>query len=242
MKTLIRLLVAAATLSAVSSHAVAQSEKGWGALYPSVFLATDYRYDGASFTGHKPTVQGSLYWAHPRDFYAGLWASGVDFSDLGDVTTSYEVDLYAGRNFDVGKTRLSLEGMYTVFPDNEIPGPTYDFFTAKLRASRSFAAVSVGAALSYVPEAPYAGGPQWRFVADASHRWNTWLTSSAKIGRRWSQLGRDRSFWDVGATARWNKVAFDLRYSTTNQNFAECGFIDWCESGLTLTMQVDLWK
>jgi hypothetical protein len=92
-----------------------------------------------------------------------------------------------------------------------------------------------------VPEAPYGGGQQWRLISDTSYRWNDWLTSSAKIGRRWAESQRERSFWDVGATAKWNSVAFDLRYSDTNHNVAECGFIDWCESGVTLTLQIDLW-
>jgi uncharacterized protein (TIGR02001 family) len=242
MKTAFSVVRAAAVLVAMHTAFAASAQRSWGALYPSIFLTTDYRYDGASLTGHEPTVQGSLYWAHPRDSYAGLWVSGVDFSDLGDTTTSYETDVYGGHNFDVGKMRVALEAMYSLFPDNEIPGPTYDFFTAKLRASRSFPSSTVGASFSYVPEAPYGAGWQWRLTSEASHRWNTWLTASAKIGRRWAETKRDRSFWDVGATAKWNSVSFDLRYSDTNQNLAECGFIDWCESGVTLTLQVDLWK
>jgi hypothetical protein len=47
-----------------------------------------------SLTAHEPTVQASLYWWRPDRFYAGLWMSRVDFSDLGDPTTSVEVDVY----------------------------------------------------------------------------------------------------------------------------------------------------
>jgi uncharacterized protein (TIGR02001 family) len=239
---LLQLLPVLMSLFAVGNASAADAHKSWGALYPSIFLTTDYRYDGASLTGHEPTAQGSLYWAHPSDSYAGAWISGVDFSDLGDATTSYEVDIYGGHHFDVGKTRVTVEAMYSLFPDNEMPGPTYDFLTAKLRASHSFESLSVGASLSYVPEAPYGSGWQWRLTTETSYRWNGWLTSSAKIGRRWAETRRERSFWDVGATARWNSVSFDLRYSDTNHNVAECGFIDWCESGVTLTLQIDLWE
>jgi uncharacterized protein (TIGR02001 family) len=187
-------------------------------------------------------VQGSLYWARPDNFYAGVWVSGVDFSDLGDTTTSYEVDIYGGHSFYIGQTRLTLEAMYSLFPDNEIPGPTYDFFTAKMRVSRSFDAFTVGGGISYVPEASYGAGQAWRVNGETSYRWNDWLTASANIGRRWSDSRRDRSFWDLGVTAKWNSVSFDLRYSDTNHDIAECGFIDWCESGVTLTLQIDLWE
>jgi uncharacterized protein (TIGR02001 family) len=241
MRKKIRVLTIGASLLALGGES-AQAQKSWGGLYPSIFLTTDYRYDGASFTGHEPAVQGSLYWAHPENFYAGVWVSGVDFSDLGDTTTSYEIDMYGGRNFDFGRSRLSLEAMYSFFPDNEIPGPTYNFLTVKAQVLHSLDALSFGGSLSYVPEASYGGGRAWRVRGETAYRWDDWLTTSANVGRRWSHSQRERSFWDVGVTARWNKTSFDLRYSDTNHNKAECGFIDWCESGVTLTFQIDLWK
>jgi uncharacterized protein (TIGR02001 family) len=242
MTNLSRLLAVSTSLLAVAAPCAAFAQRSWGGIYPSIFLTSDYRYDGLSLTGHEPTVQGSLYWAHPSDSYAGVWVSGVDFSDLGDVTTSYEVEVYGGHGFDVGSTRLTFEAMYSMFPDNDIPGPTYDFLTAKLRATRSFESLTLGGDLSYVPELPYGGGRQWRLASEASYRWNDWLSGSVAIGRRWAEAQRERSFWDVGATAKWNSVSFDLRYSDTNHDVADCGYIDWCESGVTLTLQVDLWK
>jgi uncharacterized protein (TIGR02001 family) len=240
MKRSIPLLSSLLGLGVFAEPAIAQLSSG--DLYPSIFLTTDYRYDGATLTGHEPALQGSLHWARQDSSYAGAWVSAVDFSDLGDATTSYEVDVYGGRRFDVGQSQITLEAMYSFFPDNEIPGPTYDFFTAKGRVNRTFDAFSVGGGLSYVPEAPYGSGPQWRINAQAAYSWNDWLSTSASIGRRWSDTRLDRSFWDIGATARWNKVSFDLRYSDTNHNSAECGFTDWCEGGLTLTLQIDLWE
>lgn len=239
MKAAVPLTIATGFLALANGQAVAQSQ---GGLYPSIFLTTDYRYDGASFTGHEPTVQGSLFWARSEKSYAGIWISGVDFSDLGDTTTSYEVDVYGGRNFDFGRTRLSLEGMYSSFPDNETPGPTYDFVTLKARVMQSRDALSFGGSLSYVPEGSYASGPSWRAGAEAEYRWNDWLTTTARAGRRWSDTRPERSFWEVGLTARWNKMSFHLRHSDTNHNVAECGLIDWCEAGVTLTLQVDLWE
>jgi uncharacterized protein (TIGR02001 family) len=236
----VRSLTIAVGLLATADGALAQSS--WGGLYPSIFVTTDYRYDGASFTGHEPTVQGSLYWTRTDDLYAGVWVSGVDFSDLGDTTTSYEVDVYGGRNFDFGRTRLTLEGMYSSFPDNETPGPTYDFVTLRARVMQSLDALSFGGSLSYVPEASYRSGHAWRLKSETAYRWNDWLTTSASLGRRWSATQLERSFFEVAATATWNKASFSLRYSDTNQSFVECGFIDWCESGVTLTLQVDLWE
>jgi len=184
----------------------------------------------------------SVFWARPDNFYAGIWASGVDFSDLGDNTTSYEVDIYGGYNFYVRATRLSAELMYSAFPDKDIPGPTYNFYTAKLRATRSVHAFTFDGQLLFVPEGPFRSGSHWRLGGDASYRWKDWLSTSAAVGRRWSASGRHRSFWDIGATAKWNSLSIDLRYSGTNQNFVECGFVNWCDPGVTLTLQIDLWE
>lgn len=221
---------------------LAVAQNAWGGLYPSLFLTSDYRFDGVSFTGHAPTAQASIFWARPDNFYAGIWMSGVDFSDLGDETTSYEVDVYGGYNFHVGKSQLAVELMYSAFPDNQTPGPTYNFYTGKLRSKHSFESFSVDAELSYVPEASYAAGPQWQVKSGTTYRWSDQFSLGGGVGRRWSDNGSYRTFWDVGVTTKWNNVSFDLRYFDTDQSFMECGFVDWCESGIALTLQVDLWN
>ncbi|MGD2167861.1 MAG: hypothetical protein PVF63_07105 [Gammaproteobacteria bacterium] len=132
--------------------------------------------------------------------------------------------------------------MYSAFPDNDSPGPTYHFYTGKLRSTREFGSFSVDAELSYVPEAPYGAGPQRQVRSDSTYRWSDRFSLGGGAGRRWSDNGSDRTFWDIGVTTRWNNVSFDLRYFGTDQNFAECGFVDWCEAGITLTLQIDLWK
>lgn len=214
----------------------------WGRLFPSVFLTSDYRYEGQSLNSHKPTVQASLYWWRPDNFYAGVWTSRVDFSDLGDPTTSFEVEVYGGRNLHIGRTELTFEGMYSLFPDKNIPGPTYDFFTAKARLRRSIDALTLGSSIAGIPDAPYNGGPAWRVNEEVSYRWSPCLKTGGQVGRRWSMRGVDRTFWDIGVTATWKKVSLDLRYSDTNLSVAECGGVDWCEAGVGATLQLDLWK
>jgi uncharacterized protein (TIGR02001 family) len=237
-----RILRVILTLVALLGVSPAEAQSRWGRLYPSLFLTSDYRYDGLSLSGHEPTPQASLYWWRPDKFYSGVWVSCVDFSDLGDATTSYEVDVYAGRNFDIGRTQFTLEGMYTFFPDEDIPGPTYDFVTAKARLRHSVDALTFGSAVAWVPEASYGAGVAWRLTGEASYMWAKWLKTSGQVGRRWNARNADRTFWDVSATTAWKKISVELRYSDTDLGFAECGFVNWCEAGLVATLQVDLWR
>jgi uncharacterized protein (TIGR02001 family) len=214
----------------------------WGRLFPSLLLTSDYRYDGQSLSDHEPTVQASLYWWRPDNFYAGVWMSGVDFSDLGDATTSFEVDVYAGRNLDVGRTHLTLEAMYSFFPDKNVPGPTYNFVTAKARFRRSVEELTFVSTMAWIPDTPYDGGPAWRVTGEASYRWAGWLKTGGQIGRRWAPRATERTFWDIGATTTWKKVSIDLRYSDTDLGFTECGGVNWCQAGVAATLQMDLWR
>jgi len=127
-------------------------------------------------------------------------------------------------------------------PDKNVPGPTYNFFTAKTRLRRSVERLTFGGAPGWIPDAPYDGGPAWRAVAEASYRWTGWLKTGGQIGHRWTARSIDRTFWDAGATAAWKKMSIDVRYSDTNLGVIECGGVNWCAAGIAATFQLDLWK
>jgi uncharacterized protein (TIGR02001 family) len=164
-----------------------------GKFYPSVSYTSDYRYNGVSYTGREPTLQASLHWLGPRGWYAGMWTSGVDFDDPGN--TSIEGDLYLGRTLDVGPGRLAGEVLCTFFPDKTFRGSTYDFLQLKIRGSRAFDALTVGALAAWTPEASYDSGTAWRVAVDASYSLHPALKASASVGRRWIEVGVDRTFW-----------------------------------------------
>src|SRR5690349_11991421 len=133
-----RTALAIATLLA-PAPALAQ-QAGQDRILPTLILTSEYRYDGTSSSSGNPAIQASLYWWRPDHFYAGVFVTSVDYSGFYDPETSYEIDAYAGYNWDIGQpyfemegdaTRISLEGMYTFFPDQGPPGPTFDFFQLK---------------------------------------------------------------------------------------------------------------
>jgi hypothetical protein len=132
--------------------------------------------------------------------------------------------------------------MYSSFPDKDIPGPTYDFVTAKARVRRPVGKLMAGSAVSWIPDTPYDGGPAWRLNGEASYRVMAWLKVGGQAGQRWSSRGTDRTFWDIGATMAWKQLSLDVRYADTNLGFAACGGVNWCEAGVSATLQVDLWK
>ena len=45
---------------------------------------SDYNWRGVTQTSMDPALQGSIDYAHDSGFYAGAWASNVDFGDCCD--------------------------------------------------------------------------------------------------------------------------------------------------------------
>ncbi len=213
----------------------------WGALFPSVVVASEYRFDGKSNSSGEPVVQASLYWWRPDKTFVGVWASTVDFSGYYDPNTSYEIDVYAGRNWDFGgpdwyagaDTRLTLQVMYSMFPDNETPGPTYDFLQLKTRVQhRLDDRWTLDSSVSFVPQASYGAGRSWKWDVGASYRVNSWLSVGGSAGVQDVQRRNDYAYWNFGATATIGQAEFDLRYYDTDLNYIDCGYSANCGSAL----------
>ena len=89
MKTKVsRAGVALVALLATAGTAVAEGE--WSG---NVAITSDYVWRGISQTDEDPAIQGGFDYANGM-FYAGTWASNVDFGD--DSDTNIEVDFYGG--------------------------------------------------------------------------------------------------------------------------------------------------
>jgi uncharacterized protein (TIGR02001 family) len=209
-------LVAAATLPAPLACA-----GEWGGIFSAVTLTSDYRYQGVSSSDNHAALQGYIHYWRSDGWYAGLFVTQVDFNDDG---TSYELDFYGGKTIKLdGKTELKLQGLYTTFPDNRTPGPTYDFVQASIAVTHRNGPLTVSGLTSYVPEASYGSGEAWRLEGEAAYAVSPRLTLKALAGRRWIERGLDRTYWSLGAAASWKRLTFEVRYVDTNLSKARCG-------------------
>ncbi|WP_022944616.1 TorF family putative porin [Pseudoalteromonas ruthenica] len=79
------------SLSAISLMMASQvALADWSA---TITGASDYTFNGVSQTENDPALQGSIDYAADNGFYAGSWASNVDFADGTDL----EWDFYVGQ-------------------------------------------------------------------------------------------------------------------------------------------------
>ena len=214
IKNLFRAAAAGALATAligVSSPASAQSDVkvAW-----NVGVVSDYIFRGFSQTGEDPAIQGGVDLTS-GSFYAGAWASNVDFGDDTDA----EVDLYAGYRPEVAGYALDfgvIGYLYAGQPD----GADYDYVEFKAAASRAFGPAILGAAVYYSPdffgasedEATYA---EINGAVSPADKW----TLSGAVGRQWVSSDLDYTTWNLGAAYQLtDTLALDLRYHDTDQH------------------------
>ena len=212
MKKTIICAAAAATLAAgligLAAPASAQStvDVAW-----NVGVVSDYVFRGFSQTGEDPAIQGGVDLTS-GSFYAGAWASNVDFGDDTDA----EVDLYGGYRTEAGGFALDFGAigyLYVGEPD----GADYNYAEFKAAASRAVGPATFGAAVYYSPdffgiddEATYAE------VTAAFSPAPKWTVSGA-LGKQWLDVSDDYTTWNVGVGyALTDKVGLDVRYHDTD--------------------------
>lgn len=77
---------------------------------------SNYLWRGVTQTNDAVAIQGGIDYSHDSGFYAGTWASNVDFGN----DTSYELDLYAGYGGNItDDLSYDFGYLYYAYPDAE---------------------------------------------------------------------------------------------------------------------------
>lgn len=122
-------ILAAVLLGAMSAQSVAVELTG------NAGFVTNYIWRGADQSNGKAAAQGGLDLSAgdgPVQFYAGTWASTVEYEFLDiedtDSISGVEVDLYAGINGDISDFSWALGGTLITYTDRVNP----DYFEANI--------------------------------------------------------------------------------------------------------------
>lgn len=194
----------------------------------NIGATTDYVFRGVSQTAEDPTIQGGADVSYGK-FYAGIWASGLDFGD-GAGSAATEVDLYAGITHSIGPAAFDLGVIYYIYPKANDAGAELDFVEIKLGVSTTVQKFSFGATAFYSPE--YTGdlGEAWTFEGTAGYELPTFKsitpTLSATIGTTQfvEDAQTDYVYWNAGVSfLAAEKVTLDFRYWDTDLSNANCG-------------------
>jgi len=226
-------LPAAAVLAALLLAPAAHAQSG---LYSFVALTSDYRYQGVSSSNNHAAFQGVVHHFRPDGWFAGLFVTEVDYGYAS--SPDFELDFYAGKTMKLNsKTELKLQGLATVFPDDETPGPTLNFVQAGASLIRREGPLTLTGQATYVPEGSYGAGEVWRAEVGADYVIRKSLTVKSLAGHQIAEHRIDRTYWSFGLEARWKHLIFDVRYQGNDLSRAECGFNpDICGDTVTGTV------
>lgn len=196
------LLLAAVALSAlVAAPAMAE-----GAFSYNIGATNNYVWRGISQSNKDAAVQGGIDYTN-GNFYAGAWASTVDFDDDASV----ELDLYAGVTPTVGNWNFDFGVVYYTYPDSDDIDNTGEL---KAAFNHPLGRGTIGSAL-YVNwetlENPY-------YELNAAYPVADKLSLSGAIGKQEFD-GGDYTTWNVGLGYDLTEViSLDLRYHDTGDH------------------------
>ena len=174
-------------------------------------VTSDYVFRGYTQTTEDPAIFGGVD-VTIGSFYAGAWASNVDFGDDTDA----EVDLYGGYRTEVSGFAVDV-GLVGYLYVSQPAGADYDYVELEAAASRAIGPVTLGAAVYWSPD--FFGADEEATYVEANVAFSPadkWTVSGA-IGHQALDVNADYATWNAGvAYAISDTVAADLRYHDTD--------------------------
>ena len=242
-------ILSALSLSALQTPALADGGDAEEAASPwsiSLAFTSDYRFRGQSQTSRDPAVQGSIDFESASGFFAGVWASTIDFSDSGDTDSEVEIDLYAGYNFSLGEnTEGSVKATYYLYPDNPF---SYEYWEVQGALSHSFGRLTLSGEVNYSPDYFNETGSAVAVAGGVDVSLTDTLSANGHVGKQWiddnALFGTpDFLYWDAGLTLKLleEHLTLDARYVTTDLDKPECfSGTDLCEGGFVGTVTISI--
>ena len=251
------LFAAVAMMSAGATTSVAHADGAWGPFTANISLTSDYRFRGISQSDNGAAVQGGVDYAS-NGWFAGVWASSVDFLDSATKDAPAEVDIYGGYNYAVSDTtEIGIKAIYYWYPDSDYGGTNhYDYVELGGHVSHSFEKFSLLGEIYWSPDYFNESGDSIYLAGTATvpllkEFWffDGGLSASARLAYQWiddnGTFGTpDYLTWDIGLTAKAGIFSFDARYVDTDLSDSECFgggvFKDFCGAGFMGTVTVAL--
>ena len=199
----------------------------------NVALSTDYLFRGISQTDGGPAISGGFDYTYtPWGFYAGTWASSIDFADTSPV----EIDYYGGFAGEFsGGIAWDIGAIYYDYPqgDDTALGADLEYIEAYGSLEYTFEGSwepTVGVFVAYSPD--FFGETDDAVAVEGSLGlalpvWG--LSLSSTVGYQDVDDIGEYEYWSVGLSKDLSIFTFDVTYSGTGDTDD-----DFCAGGLDL--------
>lgn len=208
----------------------------------TVGFISEYSFRGIAQSDEGPALQGSIDWSHDSGFYAGVWASNVEFTDA-----SVEADIYAGYSGEVAGVTYDLGGIYYVYPGSNDNQNNYNYFEAAFALGYDFDVFALSGSVNYSPDY-FAGSDDSVYVAsnlDVPLPFLPLETSlNGSVGYQWiddnDAFGTpDYLDWGVGISSNIEGFDVGVRYIDTNLDEpSDCA--DGCDGRVLVSLSKTL--
>lgn len=198
-------------------------------LTANVGVTTNYVFRGVTQTDDGFAVQGGVDYTHNSGFYAGAWASNVDFPPIG---SGYEYDLYAGFAFDLAKD-VKLDVGYI----------TYEYTKSAIDDAVGNAEIFIG--VKFKDFAAYYYNGSANNNNDANYldlRYTIGLPQEIKMTLHYGHMDPDTGNSADDISLRFSKDIAGFNASLTLTTYDSNNSTDDDELFLTVTKSFDLMK
>ena len=177
----------------------------------NVALTTDYVFRGVSQTDESPAIQGGFDAAFGNTgFYAGAWASNINFGTGG---SNLELDLYGGYKFALGPVAMDVGVLGYFYPGASDDAAELDYYEAYAKPSIALTdQFTLGGGVYWSPEFTGESGDGLYVEVNGAYVVSPELTFSGAVG----QQQVDAAGFFAGDTYSAMGLGFDLRYVATD--------------------------
>lgn len=182
---------------------------------PQIWLVSDYRFRGVTYSDNDPALQGSINADGPWGLSAGAWGSTTSSRNNAGAA---EIDFYLTKSVEVRKTRLSAGAVTYLYPG--AAALAYGELTAV--AARAIGPVDVAVGANYAwPQAStgrrdniYAYA---NLAAPIAKVRKTAISLGAGAGyEQGAYFNAEKFDWKFNVTATWKKFDFSVGYVDSN--------------------------
>ena len=215
MTTLAAAVLMTASPLAISTAAAEVTFSG------NVALTTDYVYRGISQTDEGAAIQGGFDLEHSSGFYAGVWASNLDFSTSTTSDNSdIEIDYYAGVGGEFSnKIGWDLGAIYYSYPDSsDADDGDYDFTEVYGSLSYDFGPAAVTGGLAYSGDFFGSTGDSLYTSVDVDIPLPSDFALGLHYGNQDIDDSDDYNDWKIGLSKSLAGFDFALDYTDTDIN------------------------
>lgn len=212
------LLICGAFAAVAGAPAFAQEV----AISGNVALATDYTFRGVSQTDESPAIQGGFDATFgDTGFYAGTWASNINFGTGG---ANLELDVYGGYKTTIGPVAVDFGVIGYLYPSaaDDAPAGELDYWEGYVKPSMTFDKFTLGGAVYYSPEFTGESGDGWYYEINGALALSDVFSISGAVGMQTVDTSGffagedDYTTYNVGGTYSAMGLGFDLRYVGTD--------------------------